>query len=139
MFFIIAIAALVIIATSGCLGEDEAIPKIAAITPDKISNYIGQKIGISLTPNNVRGSETYNFYYKVNNGRFGTTKTSIYNNYKVYDTKEGIKLATTKTTKLPAGKSIIIIGTIKEDDYTAGNLIIYVEKIIEKTEPSGEI
>lgn len=134
---ILVVAISIILAASGCL-EETATPKIPAVRSGEISNYVGQKVGINLTPENVRDSETYNFYYKVNS-RFGSQKRSIYDDHKVYDTTEGVKLATTKTTRLPAGKSIIVIGTIKEDDYTSGNLIIYVEKIIEKTEPSGDI
>jgi hypothetical protein len=134
---ILTLAASLILAVSGCL-EETATPKIAAIKPGEISNYVGQKVGINLTPDSIRDSETYNFYYKIIT-RFGSQKRSIYGVYKVYDTKEGVKLATTKPTRLAVGKSIIVTGTIKEDDYTPGNLIIYVEKIIERSEPSGEI
>jgi hypothetical protein len=140
LFFTLAVVILTIVALSGCLEENnEKTYKITAIKPNELPNYIGQKVGINLTPNFVRDEETYNFYYKVNNGRAGTSKRSIYYNHKVYDTVEGIKLATSKNTRLAAKKNIIVIGTVWKDDYTPGNLIIGVEAVIEEIGPNGGI
>lgn len=142
MFFTIVIAALVAIAMSGCLGEDEATPKITATTPGEMSNYIGQQVGINLMPNAVLDENSYSYYYKENvmAGKVMTTqKTSIYDDYKVYDTKEGVKIATGKLTRLINKKNVTVIGTVKQDDYTPGNLIIFADEIIQVIEPSGEI
>jgi hypothetical protein len=142
LFFTIVIAALVAIAISGCLGEDEATPKIAAITPGEMPNYIGQQIGIDLAPNAILDENSYSYFYKesVMIGKISSIqKTSIHRDYKVYDTKEGVKIATGKLTRLTAEKNVTVIGTVKEDGYTSGNLIIYADEIVRTIEPSGEI
>lgn len=139
----IIVAASILLVISGCLGEDTKTPKIAAIKPNELSNYIGQKVAINLAPSAVLSEDTYSYYYKESTliaGKIPSTqKTSIHRDYKVYDTKEGVKLATGKATMLGAEKNITAIGTVKEDGYTPGNLIIYMEEIITVIEPNGEI
>lgn len=117
----------------GC--EDPASAPL--INANQAGNYAGGYVQMSITPTKqVKDQSEFAFFVLM---PMSTGKTTtfipipIFEDYNVYDSEEGIKVAIEKTDELSLGQTITAYGEIREDGEKEGNYAFFIQQVLKKS------